>query len=294
MKRIVWALNPFDLDREPPAKLARILRGYWPQGTIYPFYIGSRLDINLALAFDIPEEQRHSDYLFITLENDLTSMGLSDLAANARTMFVPTMSYKVLATKMCEYARSVEADVIAVSTHARSGIPRVALGSFTETLVHTSPISVFTVNPDIVPRDRLKRLLYASDLTVRAQAGFRRVLAMAERDRLDVILYHAVYPYPTNSVADLLDDEVHIEVEEAKLAVETLKQDATLTGLTLTDIWDQDYESIADRILHQAKKHDCDLIVVQAHAGPVEAMLLGSVSRKVIRESAIPVLILKI
>jgi nucleotide-binding universal stress UspA family protein len=46
------------------------------------------------------------------------------------------------------YADEVGADLVAMGTHGRTGLPRAMLGSVTERVVRTSDVPVLTVGPD--------------------------------------------------------------------------------------------------------------------------------------------------
>ncbi|ELY68170.1 universal stress protein [Natrinema versiforme] len=49
------------------------------------------------------------------------------------------------AVEICEYAREIDADVIATGTRGRHGENRLLLGSVAERIVRTSPVPVLTV-----------------------------------------------------------------------------------------------------------------------------------------------------
>ncbi|WP_408957138.1 universal stress protein [Natrinema sp. 74] len=49
------------------------------------------------------------------------------------------------AAEICEYAREIDADVIATGTRGRHGENRLLLGSVAERIVRTSPVPVLTV-----------------------------------------------------------------------------------------------------------------------------------------------------
>lgn len=52
------------------------------------------------------------------------------------------------ATEICEYSEDVDADVIIMRTHARTGMQRLAIGSITETVLRHSPCPVYAMNGD--------------------------------------------------------------------------------------------------------------------------------------------------
>jgi nucleotide-binding universal stress UspA family protein len=55
-----------------------------------------------------------------------------------------------------------------------------------------------------------------------------------------------------------------------------------------------DGESIGDKVVHEAERWGADLIVAGRHnRGPVERLLLGSVSAAIVRASDLPVLLVR-
>ncbi len=52
-----------------------------------------------------------------------------------------------VAETILEVARFMKADLIAMSTHGRTGMPRLLLGSVAEQIVHDSPVPVLLIRP---------------------------------------------------------------------------------------------------------------------------------------------------
>jgi nucleotide-binding universal stress UspA family protein len=94
---------------------------------------------------------------------------LSDVLARARVELaafvaaagpdvVPVVRARVgglAAFAVADYAREVAASLVVISTHGRTGLSRLLLGSVAERVVRTAPCPVFTVHPDgrsLLPR----------------------------------------------------------------------------------------------------------------------------------------------
>lgn len=67
-----------------------------------------------------------------------------DASVDAVTAVRVGVPHEVIVT----YADEVEADVVVMGTHGRTGVPRAVLGSVTERVVRTSDVPVLTVGTD--------------------------------------------------------------------------------------------------------------------------------------------------
>ena len=123
-----------------------------------PDYAGAP---SAAVADLIEEEQRRARAELARLEQRYTQLGLT-----VRTL--------LLSGKPCEVivdtAKQVNADLIVMATHGRSGVARLLMGSVTEGVVRTATCAVLTLRPgrDCVPRSLLRAgafLVRCKDLT---------------------------------------------------------------------------------------------------------------------------------
>jgi nucleotide-binding universal stress UspA family protein len=104
------------------------------------------------------------------------------------------------AQRILEAAEECEAQLIAMTTHGRSGIARWARGSIAERVLRHSRVPVFLVNP--VAKDeartddeggaRIERIVVALDGSDRAAAILPLVGEIADRFNAEIVLAHVI------------------------------------------------------------------------------------------------------
>lgn len=172
----------------------------------------------------------------------------------------------------------------------------------------------------ILPNVKIKRILFATDLSDNARYAFAYAVSLANLYGAGITFLHALTETP-----EAVDRGVigHIGAERWEAIKTQHYQEAkeTLTGkkrdyVPIREVLDQFCEDTkagqadqdfvtdeivvirgnpVDEILEQAEKRDCDLIVMgtQGH-GFLEDVLLGSTARRVIRRSKKPVLVVRL
>jgi len=101
------------------------------------------------------------------------------------------------AKRLAKHASTEQADLILCSTHARSGIQRILLGSFVEELlkVAQTPVSVVRVRP--IPES--KRTLYWTDFIDRGAQDFRKAVRACQQIGTTLSIFHCPQ-YPMEPV----------------------------------------------------------------------------------------------
>jgi nucleotide-binding universal stress UspA family protein len=172
----------------------------------------------------------------------------------------------------------------------------------------------------ILPKVKIKRILFATDLSENARYAFAYAVSLANLYGAGITFLHTL-----TETSESLDRGVigHIGAERWEEIKKQHYQEAkeTLTGkkrdyVPIREVLDQfcedtkssheDHDFITDEILvkrgnpveeilEQAEKRNCDLIVMgtQGH-GLLEDVLLGSTARRVIRRSKKPVLVVRL
>lgn len=197
---------------------------------------------------------------------------------------------------LLQFALQENADLIAVSSHSRKGVARLMMGSFAETLVLQSPIPVLVINPKWQPAKKLKHILFPTDFSEPSSLAFDRVLKLAQEIKCEVLLFHkldTIYPYlgppfviPPVSKESLSDlTKGYHEKGEAwvsrgkKLGVQVKFYLVNKPGRAL------------DEILKVAKRGSgSGMIALASQSGPIESVLLGSLTRQLLRSAPCPVL----
>ncbi|MEZ6187852.1 MAG: universal stress protein [Planctomycetota bacterium] len=200
------------------------------------------------------------------------------------------------ASRILDHAKEV--DLVAMSTHGRSGISRWFHGSVTETVLRDVETPVLVSNPaGLGPHARFRHLL----LTVPAEASAaRRVgeftarLAVQQGAKVTLLRIGswegnwALDASPAGANPDalpLLPSAVDLQ-EQAKPALAPLK--AQKVAATVRVGWGKP----AEGILGLAKELGCDLLVLGTHGyHGVERLMYGSVSEDVVRHATCPALV---
>ena len=193
------------------------------------------------------------------------------------------------------YAARVGADLITLATHGRSGFRKFVLGSVAEKVLRTSPCAVLVVPP------------HAPDAVPRAPVAYQRIVCPVD--------FSKASPHSLDIAASLAD-----ESGGRLTAVHIFEMPAELSDLPTPDL--TEYRAMgferarrclkkmtgsvqpkcgidelllagkpAREILRLADEQQADLIVMGVQGrGAIERMLFGSVTQRVVRQAACPVL----
>jgi nucleotide-binding universal stress UspA family protein len=194
---------------------------------------------------------------------------------------------------ICECAESERAQLIAMTTHGRSGIRRWGLGSVANKVVHESPIPVLLVSPEEAgptPEAKIKRILVPIDGSELSQTAIPYAGDFARTVGATVVVVHVVTPfaiaYP--GAEAYLDqramDQIEANAKEIlqravdKLRAEGLPTEQVLGGGTAID-----------GIVAAAMGERTDLIIMSTHGrSGLGRWVLGSVAEAVVRRSHLP------
>lgn len=201
------------------------------------------------------------------------------------------------AARIVEVAGRLEADLIVLGTHGRSGFERLLLGSVTEKVVRTARCPVITVPPPSVATSKLpfKRVLCAVDFSEPSMAALQYSLSLAKESDSAITLLH-VLEFPREEQVDIT---LPFDMGAYRAAVQA---DATrrLADLLTDDVrtWARPHTRLAygrpyEQIIETAADERADLIVLGVHGRNVmDLMLFGSTTNQVIRRATCPVLTL--
>jgi len=156
----------------------------------------------------------------------------------------------------------------------------------------------------------IRKILYATDLSDKAAHVFGYAAGMADRYAAKVTVLHVledISPSTSRQLAFMMGDDRFLElqrkrqqdgIEKIRSQVETFCRDLTTDlqdcNLTVEDV----RVTVGDparQILETAAEIDCDVIVMGTHGErDLADTMLGSTARRVVRRSAIPVLVVRL
>lgn len=209
---------------------------------------------------------------------------------------------------ICQRAHDVDADLIVMTSHGRTGLSRSWLGSVADAVLRRSAVPVLLLRP-VEGKSRrdaahhlFKHVLVPLDGSGRAVDILSSAVALARSSGARVTLLRAVQPVPAilpdagmpfiypptiqdDAATDRLVDEAKQELAEV---ARRLREDGTAVDSHVVVA-----AHVANAILEFAHGYDVDVIAMTTHGRGASRLLVGSVADKVIRASGLPMLLLR-
>ena len=291
--KVLWALEPFHQDKKRIKDMHKLLEQFVSRKAgIEVGFIVTRSEGELNRAFDIPFEERFSAYPRKVLKKSLRKAKVAIEDKNIHVVDHETFSTTKAVDRFLSLAKSRGSDLIALYTHARHGIVRFTLGSFAETAIHRSKTSLLLVNPKTNFSPKVKRIFYTSDFSPASKKHFKRVIQLSKKLNAQLTVFHHAEPIYKWSL-DESNPKIHAYRRKVKRMQVWIEQECKRAGISGKVIVASEFSGTTDLIFKSMNKAKADLIVVSAKVGPVAALMGGSITRQVVRESQKPVLVLK-
>jgi nucleotide-binding universal stress UspA family protein len=176
-------------------------------------------------------------------------------------------------------AKKINADLILMGTHGRTGLRRAILGSVTENVLHEAKVPVMTVTPALMQgkaRAEIRRILCPVNFTHVARQALQHACSLAHVFNAELsVLY----------VVEGIEDDRAAEVEAAfhQWVDPQVADRCRFTRIFLRG------GDPAERVL--AASADTDLIVIGAqHSFFRDATVIGTTTQRITRFARVPVL----
>ncbi|WP_113961282.1 universal stress protein [Roseimicrobium gellanilyticum] len=202
---------------------------------------------------------------------------------------------------ICNLAREENYDLIVMSSHGRTGLARVLIGSVAERVVQEAPCAILVAKP---PKDsagtllvtpvplRFMRLLVGYDHRAGARHALDMAWELAKNRGSHLTLVHALEPGPVMPDCPSSAEERAVCVQEALERLVEVRRRRFPESLD----WDLRVEigEPWDVIVRTAKETCSDIVIV----GPHEYTrwghaYVGSTAQRVVRSAPCPVLVVK-
>ncbi len=205
---------------------------------------------------------------------------LKDFVRKALGQQTPEPAVQVVEGRPAEVilrtARRVQADLIAMGTHGRSGFNRWMLGSVTERVLRESEIPVLTVRRETPPPSEpsaIRHILCPVNDTPVARMALSHAVQMASCLGAALTLLHVEESGAPDRIADLCAWVPAEQRSRCQIREIVRKGEA------------------AREIVAQAAESGCDLLVIGAqHRRFFDSTVIGSTSVRVVRHAPCPVL----
>jgi nucleotide-binding universal stress UspA family protein len=205
-----------------------------------------------------------------------------------------------VATSICEVASAQDADLIAMTTHGRSGLQRWIMGSVADRIIRTTQKPVYLVRPgkEVLSGGAPQRILVPLDGSALAEAALAPALELTSNNDAELLLVQAV------ELPELWGEE--FVSAETVAALPSLEEQETLARIYLEGIaasLRQDGRIVrihvetghpATVVASVAAAQTVDTIVMSTHGrSGLSRWVFGSVAEKVVRTVDCPVLLVR-
>lgn len=209
-------------------------------------------------------------------------------------------------SEICQRAVEVDADLIVITSHGRTGLSRAWLGSIADGVMRHAKMPVLMLRPIEGKTDGhaahgvFKHLLITLDGSSLSEEILSPALALARAEGARVTLLRVIQPVPmvlpdaglmasySSAIPDTAATQTLVDEAKAQLTVLAKKVSA------------QDFEvdahvmvssHVANAIIDFSVTHGVDLVAQSTHGRGASRFVMGSVADKVIRGSHLPVLL---
>jgi nucleotide-binding universal stress UspA family protein len=207
-----------------------------------------------------------------------------------------------VATQLANHAVAVCADLLVMTTHGWGGVTRFWLGSVAEALVRLCPTPVLLLRSSdeevgTAPATHLRNILVPLDGSARSEAILAPALTLGRLFDASYTLLHVVVPAalgpatPLTAATDFDPERTVREQAEAREQLAIVARRLAAQGAAVeTEVVVAN--QVAPAILGRCRHKDHDLIAMTtAGRSGVQRLLVGSVADKVLRGSAVPLLL---
>lgn len=201
--------------------------------------------------------------------------------------------------QICRFAREIEADLVVMSTHGRTGLKRLFLGSNAERVVQHcgSPVLVVRQHEREFVADgrlQLQTILVPTDFSGSSRDALDYAVEFGRQFGARLVLFHS-FSVPEFITTDPYGPHnMHPTPEQARAAADDQMREF-VKGF---DFGGVDFETqitmgrAADEICDYAAKQKIDLVITSTHGRTgFMHVLIGSVAEHVVRHAHSPVLV---
>ena len=208
---------------------------------------------------------------------------------------------------ICERAHEVDADLIVMTSHARTGVSRAWLGSVADGVIRRSGAPVLLLRPIETKSARraahrlFKKVLVPLDGSVIASDALASAGMLARCSGAKLVLLRVVKPVPMIIVDPglplMYPPPVPDDVLTNRLVDDAKEHLADVAGRTARTVGINVEShvvvesSVAHAIIAFAYANEVDVIAMSTHGRGASRLIIGSVADKVLRGSGLPILL---
>jgi nucleotide-binding universal stress UspA family protein len=276
-------LVPLDGSKEAEAILSRVQRIATMRDEVHFLHMVPALHapVGLEPTHVLPLHEQAANYLRITRDLWLPDQAGLDLVRTGNP-----------AEGILNLALEKNIDLIAMTTHGRTGLSKLFLGSVASEVVRKAQLPVLLKRPDMPLSSRaLQRILVSIEGRETPSDLLETVKSLATGSHAEIILFHAIPNQndPAPLWAPVVPSGFRSPAERHLLEMADALEEQGFYAWPVVVAGDP-----VGQILAQATKLDLDLIAMATHGrSGLERLLEGSVAAGVLRESPVAVLLQK-
>ncbi len=302
--KILWAIDAFDGLEELNGKAADYLRdiGTHQSLAIEPVFVLSPGQLGVPVELSARWSDQYLPAAEKALKQKLKDVTITGLLPG-KVLMHESESLKGAVDALIRHAVAGKFDLIVTGSHGRSGLKRMFLGSFAETLLLMSSIPVMVVGGAAEKARPIKHILFPTDFSFPSAEMFAEVLKLAEQLGAKLTLLHAIArpiePAFQSGVYLMSGGWVPIplfmkkEHDRQKEIAERWAKTAARHRVSFEYVIDDEASSVTDSILRHVASGDVSLLAMAAQSGPAATVLAGSITRQIVRLSSCPVWVLR-
>ncbi len=199
--------------------------------------------------------------------------------------------------KICEAARTVQADLIVIATHGHTGLKHFLLGSTAERVVRFAPCPVLTVRTQFIPvrfpetcPSRFRKIIVPIDFSDASEKALPYVASFAQEFGAEIRLLHVIEP----SIYYQFDSAQSTVLESQLKRTASLKLNLLLQSFALNGTAQVRIGPALQEIIQEAADQKADLIILSTHGRTgLKHVFLGSTAENVVRHASCPVLVVR-
>lgn len=288
--KVMWLVDIFNDDIETAQQMLVTLKSLGLNGndTVQPTYVALPAEPNLAAI-----DESATSYVKKLLLKHIPKKLTFDFSIRPVVIEANTTSFRKIADHALAEAKKNLISLVTLQTQNKEGFKNFLLGSFAETFIYRSRLSMLVLNPTSKPAKKLEKILYATDLESGSLDGVLHAASIAKRAGASLCLFHIPQPNYTGGSDKEPDADTLKYQKSVQRKLNLLLVAAQKNGVKTNLLIDAQWQSAADLILKAAAAEQANLIVVHAKKSALSNLFLGSTTSTLIRSSQIPVYILR-
>ncbi|MEO8457906.1 MAG: universal stress protein [Chloroflexota bacterium] len=194
------------------------------------------------------------------------------------------------ASQIVKFAAEQGADLIAMTTHGRSGIARLSLGSIATGVLHQSHLPLLLVHPaDEEKGDSSSiRRVYLPDDGSDLAASVRPFIADFAKAMASSVILHRVVESLAPATLPSVQEAIAMATDEIAKDAASFERAGVETRVMVTK------GRVPDELLRAASELDGGLIAMSTHGySGARRLLLGSVAHAMVRRTELPCLLVR-